>query len=326
MLPGSPFAVQVFPTFLQVYDLSALKQATEMQLDIEGPVEDFTVMMDLEKPSLLIWGQGAKGYFRYRLQASADKTAILLSFERPSKESVVLQIQEPTSAEHQQLASFERLSLGSHKAQDWCLMRRRRNLEEILPLWYALSQYYPSLREETDPLAAECRNLIKEKQHDRLGKALYQLFQVRFRGMLVPQGEDNLHQGFNLPSVSTGSPLRFFEESRALIRRLFLYEKQTSSATILSFLPSLPVEFHCGRFLGLKSDKVGVIDMEWSKKKLRRVELAVAQSAIVLFKCSSSIKQYRLRRGDKDRGQDMAVGIPIEISAGEQISLDRFTQ
>jgi hypothetical protein len=147
LLPGSHFEIQVFPAKIIIRDSSQSlgPLLEEVCLDIQGPVEDFTVMQNLEKGFLQIWGHAANGFFRYRLHAIKDATQVGLFIEKASKDfldlsnsSYIKLIDHVKDIYHP--LPVERLSLGNHKIQDWDMICRRLDMKEIFPAWFRLGQ------------------------------------------------------------------------------------------------------------------------------------------------------------------------------------------
>src|SRR3989344_6077351 len=118
VIPKTPWQVQVFPTLLRFTHLISF-ETFEKNLDIQGPMLDFTVELDLEKCCVRFFGHAAKGYHQ------------LVFTEKDVPSSLLLQ------------ESKERLSLGMHKRLDWELVCRRRDLKEIFPVWFRLGQLVP---------------------------------------------------------------------------------------------------------------------------------------------------------------------------------------
>jgi hypothetical protein len=98
------------------------------------------------------------------------------------------------------------------------MIQRRRDLCEILPLWYAASQNLPihePLPQEAQnagvfSLIENCRDIVRSRQHSKLYAGILKLFLAGFQGVLVPQLEDQLHQGLALPPLNRDLPALFF--------------------------------------------------------------------------------------------------------------------
>src|SRR5689334_22585384 len=95
LLPESPYLVEAFPALVRIKTLSG-EIIKEIPLPIEGPLEQFTLMQNLERGCVTLFSEAY--YFH-----------ILPNLE------VVFQKNPPLPP----LKTEERLSLGSHKKQEW---------------------------------------------------------------------------------------------------------------------------------------------------------------------------------------------------------------
>lgn len=359
VLPGSSLRIQVFPTLIRIHDLSENepKILAEIKLDLLGPLTDFTIMQDLEKGSIQVWGRTKTGYIRYRITAVSEipnQFAIYLekipenglqltidsvqgySFYRngnPNQQIQCNSVKETILIAKQSEGGMlyaptitERLSFGSHKAQDWELIARRQDLSEILPIWFRLGQLVPKhngiFAEGTLSLLERCRQLIFQRELLEILPAFRDLFLAGFDRALSPRIEDNQYQGFQLPSVSSGnhtSPLILLTEGTALIRSLLVQNKNDG----VSILPVLPPEFHCGRLLST-SCKLGKLDLEWSKHMIRRMILIGESEGTLTFHFQKGIKQFRLRQGNADKGTIKITPANIAIQPGSTYFFDHF--
>ena len=299
ILPGSTLRLQVFPSLIRIHDMTAEpKLVKEFPIDVEGPVIDFTVQQDLEKGHILIWGQGQGGYFKHK--------EVLPGFTFPQ--------------------NLSRLSLGNHKAQDWDLMTRRLSFEEIFPIWHRLGQMTPILQSPTSfqgtlALLEECRQKIEGRKILEILPAFKKVFLAGFEGMLSPRLEDSQHQGFSLSEVTDPSlsPLWLLTQGAELIQSLFL--KREDQAFLV--LPALPPDFHCGRLLGVQVEGLGKVDIEWTKKEIRRMGILVEIEGEYALRFSKDIAQFRLRQNAKEKGSIHKASSPLSLKAGYAF-LDNF--
>lgn len=323
MLPGSSLKIQIFPTLLRLYDLISCQPKGDATLALTGPVKDFTVLQDLEQCHVTVFGHSQEGYFRYHCRAKNG--GMLVEIVKGS-----IQIHSNDASIQLGVAScpqkhLERLSLGWHKAQDWTLMLRRLALEELLPLWHRLGQLTPKPaahpHEGSALLLDACRELIAKRDREALVPAFQKLFLAGFTDLFVPRLEDDQHQGFALASLSQQcqlSPLILLTEGADLIRSLFVQQEQDA----LAILPALPPQFHCGRLLGLECAPFGSLDLEWSKKQIRRMIFRAKTDGQVRFSFQTGLKEYRLRAGS--RKEVIACGDMLAIEKGQEYLLDNF--
>lgn len=324
LLPGTPYEFRFYPTRLGSHDLH-----------LHGPVEDFTVQQDLEKCRLTVWGHYQEGFLRYHIFFDIEEKAVILEMDRCPSAGLSSSLRKTPLLPKQRVRLIEnsphlpcpknsraRLSLGCHRAQDWDLMKRRARLEEIFPFWFRLGML---LEEESSgnrhPLLEQCaQNVLKQ---DRL--ALYtsfkNLFSAGFEGILTPRLQDQAFQGLMpLLAKTEGSPTILLSAAARLIARLFI----DTSANNLSFLPLLPPEFHCGRITGY-AVPFGEVDLEWSKKTLRRLIFRNRNNAQPSFIFPKQIKAFRIRTSPKDKGAILPVGTPLDFQENGVYFFDNFT-
>lgn len=360
MLPGTPYLFQIYPSFVVIFDLSGAypRKIYELIPEIKGPVEKFTVMLDLEKFCLFVWGHSCEGYFRYRIHATADfhwyitmesipsdgmrwntpknmlwvkkkETSdwILLKEKVFSKDIIAVEPLKEMDA-CIPIKTMSRLSLGNNKTQDWEMVRRRLDLTEILPVWLRLGQTVPfiekefSLAEGTTQLLLDCQNFITHRKKELISPTFLKLFNAGFQSILSPRLEDSDYQGLGLTPVSSEnlSPLILLSCGADLIRSLFLFTNEEKT----EILPALPPEFHCGRVLQEQIDDLAFVDFEWSKKTIRRMVIRALKSGTLNLSFSKSVKRLRLRNHKQDRGKVCSCPLLLAIEQGNTYLLDNF--
>lgn len=344
LIPGTSYQVQVFPALIRLYDLAQAVPLllVEVSFAVQGPMRNFTVVCDLEKGYVRGWGETAGGLLRYRLvplqkgiRLDVEKAPELglpftLAHKQASQEgllqakhSVLLWGEESPLLERH---FFERLSLGNHKAQDWDLVQRRRELVEIFPAWHRLGQFTPPsvYQEEVGAalLLSDCRAAIQSGKPETIVKPFNHLFLAGFHHILVPRLADDQYQGLCPlpPPNALASPLSLLTKGAALIRSLFIEQQDTC----LSILPALPPEFHCGRFTQVRLDGL-VLNLEWTKKTIRCLEIWSERDQELSFSLHPSIRQFRIRRDKSDKGQKVSCHTPITINKNCYYLIDNFT-
>ncbi|CUI16489.1 hypothetical protein PNK_0864 [Candidatus Protochlamydia naegleriophila] len=338
LLPGTAYAVQVFPTLLRLFRLdgSFPELLREYHLVLKGPFKDFTVQKDLEKGVIRVWGEASCGFIRYEIEAQREEEIAffldkapqgrLIMQDKEDEQSVLihqpvdllnlsngLQISLP-AIKH---AGHERLSLGNHKSQDWDLVKRRLDLVEIFPVWHRLSQWIPSFPNRSiesgmQRLLLKCEETINHNRPDESASSWTQLFQAAFQGILVPFWHDEYFQGIvdsAFPIVDQ-SPLVILKQGMHLMRRHFIEQQQN----VVTLLPVLPPELHCGRLLNVQLDDKGTLDLEWTKKVIRRVSLHSHsdQELVCHFK---KTERCRFRKNGTEKG--------VWIRSGERLALEK---
>ena len=358
LLPSSFFKIQSFPGLLKVKSLHNLSSC-EIAFDVKGPVRDFTMYQDLEKGYVKIWGFALNGYFRYRIIPLCDSNAIEICFEKTPVDGIGLSIDgiklsssvfimkkenqdltilnRPVFSRDNIIVSFtpinkmpnmvsksseERLSLGLHKALDFDLIARRKDLKEYLPILFRMSTYLPISGCIDDPLAIKCRKMISLKKRCEIEKMLWSFIAARFDEILVPTFFDYNYQGIEdskMDILAETSPLLLIEEAGKLIRSLFIQEVKNN----LYILPSLPISFHCGRFINIRCS-CGIIDIEWSKKLIRRMVLRSTKTEVLYCHFQKKLKTLRLRCHMKDKGKRVACVESINLEKGKVYFMDNF--
>jgi hypothetical protein len=300
VLPGSCFVLEAFPTQLRI-------AGREWKMPLTGPVTGFTLQQDLEKNCVYVFGKAKEGYFRVRVEAS--DSGFQITAEKGPLKSAFIEAEVPYVSK----ILFERLSLGNHKSQDWDQVQRRCDLKEILPVLFCLGQKIPLLPPQ--PLTGTARLLELPEDRKQLPAALEALFKAAFRNILVPRLMDDQHQGLVVEEPGLGNPFFLLQEGAKRVRALFFKQNERR----LSFLPNLPIPFDSGRMLGLQAPGIGEIDIEWSKKILRRVILRATTSGEVLFDLQNEIKSFRVGKKKKLKSNE-----PLLLEAGKTYNLDRF--
>lgn len=374
VLPLSGYRIQFFPTCLHVEDLTGetVKRKTSLQFSMDGPFKDFLVQLDLEHSQIVVSGTSLQGFFRYTLKAIDENAlknqeGIILKIEKApcqiaivsngqweEKEAVNLNAKEQKifGQKNEMMAypavspiDMERLSLGSHRAQDVEMIERRKDFNQVLPIWHRLGQLTIDVPNKdtaskipSDQLPKSHLDTVKETL--KIGNLeegyfnLKKLFLTGFDFAFSPRSQDDDHQGILLKSqpVVTGSPLQVLKCGVDLIRSLFIQ----SEKNIVKILPALPPEFHSGRLLnskicyGDKNKVYGRIDLEWSKKEIRRVIFRAEQTSEIMFEFCRKKTKCRLRTSSsshvstRDKGSQYFSNTKLTIEAGVIYYLDNF--
>lgn len=325
MVPGTMVALQVFPTELTW--ISSHGVESSLVLDLKGPMDPFTVEQDLEAKLVRIYGQAQSGYFR--MCVKVERTGVLtLYFEKTPKEGIStiyqgksqcffsgdlfpLCIEEITDS-----SSEEKLFLGLDKQKEWERMRDRKDLREILPLWHALGNTISAKKEE-HPFFPALKEAIDKKERQKVYDLLLLTYLAHFSPGLFPRKEDTEKQGIP-PLVESAIDLLL--QGSKIIRSLFFQEKQDG----LHFLPCLPSQFVCGKMVHIQTQMGPILDLEWTKHRLRRVRILVEVEQEICLHFPSEIKTFRIRKSYKDRGQIVSVSAQAFTFSPGEIWLDLF--
>lgn len=346
ILPGRGCQVQIFPCLIRIYDLkkSLPLLLTELNLNLKGPVEQFTICNDLERGCIAVSGKTADGWIRYHLVSAQGPQGVRLFVERAPDEGLIIEedgekhllrnkewldlLEIGVPFEPYQMPSCDRLSLGSNKAQDWELIKRRFNLTEILPLVHRLGQLIPPMTltsplQGTLHLLEDCRESFMTEKPEKGQERWVHFLLGCFNSLLVPQLKDDNYQGLVSlkPLVSLDvSPLVILSDGARLIRKLF-FQQEKHLLFILPYLfPSLPA----GRLLDVPLDGGGRISLEWTKKTIRRLILYAGQDQECAFKFRSDVRSYRIRQHIKDKGERKSVHSSLLLTKNCHYLLDNF--
>lgn len=295
VIPGSHSIVTAFPTLLHI-------DSHVIPLKVTGPVRGFTLSQDLEKNCVWVFGQAPEGRFKIRIEAKIG--GILVDLGREKK---LL----PLSNTYQVRASFERLSMGSHKAQDWDLVLRRFDLEEILPILFALGQKTPAALPRPSSGTARLLNFS-----DLPG--LESFCRAAFRSLLVPRLVDDQHQGFCQNEEADGNPFFLLEEASRRIRSLFIVQEDKA----LSLLPVCL--FPAGRMSDVELPGIGRLYFEWLKGRLSRFILRASHTTDIQLRLHPSIQTFRLKTKENAKPVKHMISDPILIKTGQIYFCDRF--
>jgi hypothetical protein len=308
LIPGTSWEIEVFPALIR------LGKKYEAALHVRGPVKDFTLEQDLEKNCVWVFGHAKDGFYRLKFQGKPGGIELavvnaplgfLVNGRQLAKEERLLFADE---IEFFLPTNWERLSLGVSKAQDWDLVLRRFDLQEILPVLYGLSQKIPYINPQ--PLQGTGK-LLEEKNLDSFCRAA-------FSKILVPRLNDDQHQGFVLPETATGDPCFLLQEAARKIRSLFFHQEGSQ----ISLLPLN--SFNAGRMIGIQANGIGSIDLEWASRTLRRSILRAASSGEMTIKLFKGLRSFRVRTSLSQRGHRLEAGKPLLFESGKTYYLDQF--
>ncbi len=332
MLPHSIFSFKIFPASISVFDLEGQSKElfNQIPLNINGPLKGFTIQQDLEKGCIRVWGTSLQGYFRYRIQAAQLGKSFTIAIEKEAEGTSIFSNPQTSDNNHPPLLSLENLSFGISKSQDWQMVHRRQKMMEIIPFWYRLGQLIPPAstissipNTGTLHLLTQADEALKEKNPEKLIQILEMLYLSGFKDLLVPRLEDDLNLGYNLPSLNPTcyiSPLALLYEGKNLIKRMLIDTVDHQ----VNILPCLPAKFHCGRMINVKLDDIGLLDLEWSKKTIRRINFQPHANDKLTFRFPKNVTNFRLRRLSDGLTHFITCGQPIQFSSTDHYLFDNF--
>lgn len=318
LIPNSSFAAVIYPTYL---DFTHFKRTSKgfIRFAHSAPFKHVTVQLDLERGCVIVWGESDRSYFRYHLFASEDrlyfypqKGDLQFSIEGDDVELCKVRPVIP-------IRSLERLSLGVHKKQEWPLMFQRAEPQEIVPFLYALGQWTDQILPSS--LNQGALSLVPSLVPPDFESHFQDFFRLAFHtdGLFYPTLKDEGGWGFHLPPVE--------ESTHSFHLAAYLYQSLRSLLFIsqerqMHFLPHLPKSFHCGRLINLQTPEAQV-DIEWSKKVIRRVVIRARRDAEVSLHFRH-VKTMRVRHSRTERGAQMDVNNSLKLKEGSVYFLDNF--
>lgn len=315
VIPGTNWEIEAYPSLLRI-------GKREFKWDLTGPVAEFTLQQDLEKNCVYVFGKAKQGYFRLQIRAS-DSGIDLYADRIPSKGFGALKskgtLHLATEVPFVSKTSYEKLSLGSHKAQDWDLIQRRCDLKEMLPILFALGQRIPYVI-PPQKLTGAARLLELPKDRNSLEDALLTFFKAAFTKLLIPRLTDDHYQGLIPEEPVVGDRFFLIQQGCKMVRGLFFRQNERR----IELLPLLPPSIDCGRMIGVKADGIGEIDFEWSKKMLKKVIIRADVSGDAVLELPREIKRYRIRKNLREKGFKQERDEPLKLEAKKTFFLDLF--
>jgi len=306
VLPKSPYRATFYPTKI-------VCAAIEIPFPHTGPVKGFTVIQDLEKGYVKVFGETKEGRISYRL-AHIENDLVL--FDERTKEATKTAVLQPSF----QKQAIPKLSFGCHKKQDVYQIFRRMNPEEYLPLLYQIGRGYPAdevPERGVGDLLHTIKTVIETKNRVEIIPAFHQFVMAGFESIFSPVLHDSTHSGIIQGHLNV-SPHIILATLARLIEAMFVLEKEGA----LHLLPALPPQLHHGKFIRVPFS-LGSIDIEWTKKKLRRVQLHVQKAGRVEFSLPRDMHSYRVTRSKKLPSETKFPGDVLILEKGTY-TLDRF--
>jgi hypothetical protein len=151
IIPGTDAIITAFPDRLKIDGL-------EIGLDHPPFVDGFTLQQDLERSCVWVFAKS----FRLKIVPSSGGIQLISD----GKTLFFPHIYQTKFA-----TSIEKLSLGSHKSQDWDMILRRFDWKEMAPILYRIAQTVPG---SASPIKGD----------------LSVFYRTSFQSMGVPQNKD----------------------------------------------------------------------------------------------------------------------------------------
>ncbi|MFA6119113.1 MAG: hypothetical protein WCT85_04020 [Parachlamydiales bacterium] len=334
LIKNTSFFVTIYPGLLWFKDLNSKKQF-RLFLNFQGPQKRFTVLHDLKNGQLKIFFETNLGFFSYKIKNDSNKKLILFFENLPNnvteiksdsdanfkkisaKESISLPIEQIND-----LQVEEQLSFGVLKKQDIELIKKREDLLEILPFIFMLSQYYldTSAYASKNVFIENLKTLMQNNEKILLEEALHNVYKALFFDAFVPRANDEEYQNIGIFKEEPGvSPVMVFSELYRIIKSLLINE----DADGLYLLPCLLVSLHHGKAVNLKVS-FGLVDLEWSKKILKKVVIRSADDLKIKLNLQAKIKNFRLKEDEQGKGKICQNSDEITLKKNRVYYLDNF--
>ncbi|MCB1212708.1 MAG: hypothetical protein KDK40_00250 [Chlamydiia bacterium] len=333
LLPRSPLVVRCFPTRLEFLSVDHLDKDTplgSLEWRNSGPIEGFTVRFDMDRERVELWGHSEKGLFHYIFWWSGDhlqlKTRRLPSeIEGPFIEGSIA-CKVISGGEERAVHSSNNLYLGVSKKQEWESIARRNSLREFLPFLYRQGEWYPEIPPPTGGVGeifSQWKQKIDESDASTCEKLIGSLFSTGYRDFCTPTLVDSFHRGYGLSQPTEDDrALAICSTFSELLRRHFVRCDDRKIHLLPLLLPSL----RCGRLIGIELGEGNRLDLEWSKKEVRRCVLRIATPRPFQFVEAKGMQSFRLRRESEQMGKRFLVGDVLPIDTSGNYLLDQFTK
>ncbi|MFA6916254.1 MAG: hypothetical protein WC222_07640 [Parachlamydiales bacterium] len=282
-LPWADCEVIVYPAFLEVPSLG------KIDLPFKGPIAQITTALDLERGKLEIFGSAQNGYQHVPVHYDSNTSKLFTeqgSIEVPSKKDKFI--------------PKEKISFGSHKAQNWNKMLLRNDPAEWLPHWHRMAQW-----------AGDITQTIESED-----SRLWDQYELCFQDYFVHETDLWKKMAVEAPSFLAPSPLI---QGAAHLRSMLFRERKGQ----LFLLNHLPEGLVCGRYINAVFSW-GTVDMEWSKGLVRRIIIRAEKNQEIELNFPKAIKHYRLCNSFTKNVLTNENYKPITLTAQTEYYLDRF--
>ena len=284
-VPFTSYGVAIYPAAIKVMPQNIL-----IPLQIEGPVKDFTALLNLEKGRVEVSGKAQNGFFRYFIYGKEEQLYLLEErgnfFSATSSD--ILKIGKVDDFE---IPLFERISFGVTKKGDWEKVTYRNSLKEILPYWFMLGQYFKD-----------------QKFHFPFDK-IEEVFTTCFDSVFYPTTISHEWMGFEngiKPSYAL-----YYSGYQCIRNEIISYDKDSVAIKPL---------YHAGKLQNVKLP-FGMLDIEWNKHRLRKVRIHSNIQGAWKFVFPKDLKSFRFNGSTIYR---LEKDITLDLDFNNVYLLDQF--
>jgi len=317
IVPGSTQVVKIYPARIDVFDYGDAKCTLQQTIELSsvGPLEQFTVVQNLDKGHVQVSGFSHAGYIAYRLYAANNGKSLGINV---LKGALAIEQNLPPLV----VQKKERLHLGCYKKQQFPDVYNRQDPAEFLPLLYTLAQSIPEIPEaiqDKPSLLTTLEEAIMQKQE--VFDHFRAIWRAGFTNLLLPRLVDTDYQGFFLPVIknTNQSPLVLLQKLYPLVRKLFFEEIEGR----LCFLPLLSRTLPFG-FFSCITTKGHTVSFEWSKHWMHTLRIQAACDDALTFSMPKECKRYRFCQNKKRESITCQNYEMLELKAGQNYLLDQF--
>lgn len=331
LIMNTSYYVKIYPGLLSFKDLDSNK-TFNIYLKFQGPVKNFTIVQNLFNGNIEVFFHIKDGYVSYSILTSEEST--YLYFDRITTDKFKIEFNEELKISPKENIKLpinvisnskpkEYLSFGIYKKPDIYFIKKRENLNEIFPFIFLYSQFYLDAQYNCclrkNCLLKEIDKAIQIKEKQNLSETFLNVFKVHFFGSFIPRMNDEEYQNIISNIDKDFSPWCIFIRLYHSIKAMFIEE--TSNELFL--LPCLIPDFNHGRALNLKISK-GSIDLEWSKKLLKKVIFIPSCDCSFKIILQSQIKTFRIRENKNEKGKIFNNFDDIYFQKDKVYFLDKF--
>jgi hypothetical protein len=307
----TPFSVEAYPTLFRIVGFK------EIRLHVQGPIQNFTCQLCLDRGKVALFGMSQEGFFRFELYRHQQE--LVLSVVRAPEEGIRCSGLETSllkrhdrirlalgplpslSHSHRQL---EKLCCGIHKEANIDRMWRSFKLEEHLPFLYLLGQ---QIQVGSSKLPLSWVGSLEQE------------IRAHFQQGWVPRLEDSDHQGLKTTFAS------MVKEPLELYYLVYRWVKDSLCRQDNDHLTILPNPCSIvGRWTGYSVEGGGTLDLQWSRFRPRKMRLYFETSRELTL-ASPGITRVQIRTLLHQKGRWHNLDTPILFSPHTHYYLERFS-